>query len=101
MSPSASPRRSLALKWITALALFVAPFPAYAQSSASMTKANLRDSMDKLWADVSAAADLPERSDRTTAAEPRRHVATEKTAEGIRKFVADMAKLKQVVASRI
>ena len=82
MSRSASPHRSVALKWITALTLFVAPFPAYAQSSASMTKANLRDSMDKLWADhvtwtqlyiVSAAADLPERSDRTTAAEPRRH----------------------------
>jgi len=28
-------------------------------------------------------------------------MATEKTAEGIRKFVADMAKLEQVVASKI
>jgi hypothetical protein len=71
MSRSASfRRRSPTLKSSTVLALFVVPFLVYAQSSASMSKADLRESIDKLWDDhvtwtrlyiVSAAADLPDK----------------------------------------
>lgn len=71
MSRSASfPRSSLALNSIVVLALSLVPFVVYGQSAASISKAELRDSMDKLWDDhvtwtrlyiVSAAADLPDK----------------------------------------
>ena len=63
-------RHSLILRSIPVLALIVIPLLVYAQSSASMSKADLRDSMDKLWEDhvtwtrlyiVSATANLPDK----------------------------------------